>query len=412
MRYPSEDRSRAESSGVRYVTELLHFSRERRTLRGALHAPVRRPDRAGLAGPDRPRVRCTLACPACRRRGRSLRARATPRARLDAAGRATVGRADRVVRRGRPHASGARPPPDRRRAGHALHAGLDPCTGAPRGRRCERTRRPGRPDSAPHRRAARRTRAAAPARSRRTSRRRGPASRGTSASCASRVSCAHGPRASSGSTRSTRARSRISTRGSTTTAVLGEPAGRTRHRTQTTKEERLMQSIIPYLLYKDCDAALDWLARAFGFEEVLRYTRRGRLRQPCRDEARRRAHLHGRPRRGLPEPEGARAGHRRPLRLRRRRRPALRARQAAGAEIIRPPEDQEYGDRRYDVDRSRGPSLVLRLADPRGRRPRNGALPCPDGPGAARTRPSPTSRRTARARSGSGRRAARPATTR
>jgi uncharacterized glyoxalase superfamily protein PhnB len=33
-----------------------------------------------------------------------------------------------------------------------------------------------------------------------------------------------------------------------------------------------MQTITPYLLYKDCEAALDWLARAFGFEEVLRYT--------------------------------------------------------------------------------------------------------------------------------------------
>jgi uncharacterized glyoxalase superfamily protein PhnB len=33
-----------------------------------------------------------------------------------------------------------------------------------------------------------------------------------------------------------------------------------------------MTQIVPYLLYKDCAAALDWLARAFGFEEVLRYT--------------------------------------------------------------------------------------------------------------------------------------------
>jgi uncharacterized glyoxalase superfamily protein PhnB len=33
-----------------------------------------------------------------------------------------------------------------------------------------------------------------------------------------------------------------------------------------------MQAIVPYLLYKDCDAALDWLGRAFGFEEVLRYS--------------------------------------------------------------------------------------------------------------------------------------------
>jgi uncharacterized glyoxalase superfamily protein PhnB len=36
-----------------------------------------------------------------------------------------------------------------------------------------------------------------------------------------------------------------------------------------------MQSVIPYLLYEDCDGALDFLARAFGFEEVLRYTGEG-----------------------------------------------------------------------------------------------------------------------------------------
>jgi uncharacterized glyoxalase superfamily protein PhnB len=33
-----------------------------------------------------------------------------------------------------------------------------------------------------------------------------------------------------------------------------------------------MASITPYLLYKDVDAALDFLSRAFGFEETLRYT--------------------------------------------------------------------------------------------------------------------------------------------
>jgi uncharacterized glyoxalase superfamily protein PhnB len=36
-----------------------------------------------------------------------------------------------------------------------------------------------------------------------------------------------------------------------------------------------MQTVTPYLLYEDCDAALDFLARAFGFEEVLRYTGEG-----------------------------------------------------------------------------------------------------------------------------------------
>jgi len=33
-----------------------------------------------------------------------------------------------------------------------------------------------------------------------------------------------------------------------------------------------MQVVTPYLLYEDCEAALDFLARAFGFQEVLRYT--------------------------------------------------------------------------------------------------------------------------------------------
>jgi uncharacterized glyoxalase superfamily protein PhnB len=36
-----------------------------------------------------------------------------------------------------------------------------------------------------------------------------------------------------------------------------------------------MQTVSPYLLYEECDAALDFLARAFGFEEVLRYTGEG-----------------------------------------------------------------------------------------------------------------------------------------
>jgi PhnB protein len=33
-----------------------------------------------------------------------------------------------------------------------------------------------------------------------------------------------------------------------------------------------MQTITPYLLYEDVDAALSFLAKAFGFDEVLRYT--------------------------------------------------------------------------------------------------------------------------------------------
>jgi len=34
----------------------------------------------------------------------------------------------------------------------------------------------------------------------------------------------------------------------------------------------MTQTIFPYLLYHSCEDALDWLSRAFGFEEVLRFT--------------------------------------------------------------------------------------------------------------------------------------------
>jgi PhnB protein len=33
-----------------------------------------------------------------------------------------------------------------------------------------------------------------------------------------------------------------------------------------------MSTIAPYMLYEDAEEALDFLSRAFGFEEVLRYT--------------------------------------------------------------------------------------------------------------------------------------------
>jgi uncharacterized glyoxalase superfamily protein PhnB len=37
------------------------------------------------------------------------------------------------------------------------------------------------------------------------------------------------------------------------------------------RKEETMARVIPYILYSDCEAALDFLSRAFGFEEVLRY---------------------------------------------------------------------------------------------------------------------------------------------
>jgi PhnB protein len=37
-------------------------------------------------------------------------------------------------------------------------------------------------------------------------------------------------------------------------------------------KELSMQTITPYLLYEDVESALEFLSRAFGFEETLRYT--------------------------------------------------------------------------------------------------------------------------------------------
>ena len=110
-----------------------------------------------------------------------------------------------------------------------------------------------------------------------------------------------------------------------------------------------MQSIVPYLLYKDCDAALDWLARAFGFEEVLRYTgaegyvnhaemKLGDAQIFMGDpgEHYRNPKELGQDTVGLYVYVGDVDAH-------------FERAKAAGAEIIKPPEDQEYGERRYDV---------------------------------------------------------------
>ncbi|MGH3139297.1 MAG: VOC family protein, partial [Gaiellales bacterium] len=107
-----------------------------------------------------------------------------------------------------------------------------------------------------------------------------------------------------------------------------------------------MQTVVPYLLYEDAAAALDFLSRAFGFEEIARMTSpSGRV-----DHAEVRlgdgeVHL-GQPREPIsPRRLGGTAvqlyvyvtdvdAH------------CNRARMA-GAEIVDEPADQEYGDRRY-----------------------------------------------------------------
>jgi uncharacterized glyoxalase superfamily protein PhnB len=107
-------------------------------------------------------------------------------------------------------------------------------------------------------------------------------------------------------------------------------------------------TIAPYLLYEDVDAALDFLARAFGFEEELRYTgaegyvnhAEMRLRDDGiiymgdpGDEYRNPAHLGARTQMVCVTVDDVDATFERA--------------RAAGAEIIEEPTDQEYGERRF-----------------------------------------------------------------
>ena len=108
-----------------------------------------------------------------------------------------------------------------------------------------------------------------------------------------------------------------------------------------------MQTITPYLLYEDVEAALDFLSNAFGFTEVLRHTGEGGYVN------------HAEMRVGdgtfyLGDPGG---DYRNPRKLGQETvglyvlvddvdAHCERAK-AAGAEILQEPTDEEYGDRRY-----------------------------------------------------------------
>ena len=106
-------------------------------------------------------------------------------------------------------------------------------------------------------------------------------------------------------------------------------------------------TIAPYLLYEDCDAALDFLARAFGFAEELRYTGpEGYVNHAERsgDDAVISTGDPGGDSRP-PAPPGVRT-HMVCVNVQDVDAVYEQAR-AAGAEITEEPADQEYGERRF-----------------------------------------------------------------
>jgi uncharacterized glyoxalase superfamily protein PhnB len=111
----------------------------------------------------------------------------------------------------------------------------------------------------------------------------------------------------------------------------------------------MTQAIYPYLLYHSCENALDWLSRAFGFEEVLRY--QGEQGYVTHAEMKLGdAHVFmGSPGEGYRNPK-EQGGETVGLYVYVDDVDAHYAHaQAAGAEFREEPTDQEYGERRYSA---------------------------------------------------------------
>lgn len=111
-----------------------------------------------------------------------------------------------------------------------------------------------------------------------------------------------------------------------------------------------MQTVTPYLLYEDVAAAIEWLGRAFGFEERLRFA----------DESGTVTHAEltlgegelflGHPGTDYRNPRKLGAfTHLTHVYVQDVDAHFARAREA-GATIHTEPEDQAYGDRRYDAE--------------------------------------------------------------
>lgn len=111
----------------------------------------------------------------------------------------------------------------------------------------------------------------------------------------------------------------------------------------------MTQKITPYLLYEDCAAALDWLDKAFGFKERLRFVGQDGSVTHAEMELDGGLIMMGDPGGDFQNPKnGGYTGSQVHVYVDDVEAHYERA-NAAGAEIVQQPTDQEYGDRRYDA---------------------------------------------------------------
>ena len=111
----------------------------------------------------------------------------------------------------------------------------------------------------------------------------------------------------------------------------------------------MTQKITPYLLYEDCAAALDWLETAFGFKERLRFVGQDGGVTHAEMEFDGATIMMGDPGGDFQSPRhGGYTGAQVSVLVDDVEAHYARA-EAAGAEIVNEPADQEYGDRRYDA---------------------------------------------------------------
>lgn len=115
-----------------------------------------------------------------------------------------------------------------------------------------------------------------------------------------------------------------------------------------------MPRITPYLLYEDCSAALELLSAAFGFRETLRFTDEHGVVTHAEMEFQGEPIFMGHPGPEYKSPKtlglGTQQVH---IYVDDVDEHCERAREA-GAVILRGPQDEAYGDRRYDAEDHEG----------------------------------------------------------